>query len=1188
MQPLMVYPFHFNFFKLTSGLPLKAGGGWGCNKRSLINERVMLIGFLLCMGVIPCYLCLDGRGGSKVGGSCIQNERKALLAIGADIYDPGEWLSSWTGQDCCQWRGVGCDNTSGHVVKLDLKYPYGFHDYGYGFYGAPVYETGKFPQPSKVNPSISSLIYLRYLDLSMNNFSGVPIPEFIGSLMHLEYLNLSNACFGGPIPRQIGNLSSLHHLSLQANAFFYDERHWNFEACPIALHADDLQWLSQISSLRYLDLSAVDLSKASNWLHEINMHPSLLVLKLSGTGLPGIPSTLQHVNFTSLTMLDLSFNDFQSVIVPHWVLNISSLVQLDLSSCNIHGRLSVAADMLGNLNRLKYLDFSGNQITGDISQSLWNNKHMEFLDLSGNNIIGHTQQMLGNLSQLRHFSLSGNQISGEIPESLGNLSHLEYLCLSYNRISGEIQKSMGNLLNLEELDLSSNQMTGSIPEEILGNHSQLRRLSLGSNQISGEIPKNLRGPSHLKSLDLSYNRISGEIPETIGNLLNLETLYLSDNTITGQIPRNMSNLCNLQWLDLSNNNFAGEITSLIEGFSECINNNKLDGGSILKSLILMVMNNNNFTGTIPESLGQLSMLADLDLSSNFFVGYLTEEHFSNLTKLDHLYLSYNTLKLNLSDGWIPSFNATDIAMCSCHVGPKFPAWLRTQTHLQSLCLSEAGISDKIPSWLWYRDMVYLNVSHNCMEGPIPSSLGSRTYELLDLSSNCFFGPVPNLKADYMILSNNSFSGPIPSSFSDEYMEPILLSLSHNHINGSIPHFLCNLTSLEVLDLSNNELIGGFPNCWSNSQPGNHDVLKNRRIKDTNSTVAYPMNLQSLHVRNNSLSGKFPSFLRLCKQLVVLDLGENRFSGNIPTWIGQSLSSLRVLRLRSNFFDSNIPMQISGLSSLQVLDLACNNFSGNLPSSFGNFTAMAELQEGRKQMLSDNDTASYYQESVLISAKRLELDYTTVLLLVTSIDLSQNNLFGEIPNEVTNLHGLYFLNLSGNHFIGKIPQNIGDMRQLESLDLSMNDLSGQIPQTMLALNYLSLLNLSHNNLSGRIPSKNQFQTFNDPSIYIGNHDLCGQPLPDCPANAPPHQEDDPHQEDEEVDRDNHDIIWICASSALGFILGFWSFVGTLMIKKDIRISYLRFIDRTYDWVYKELAIKFAMLKFVIGKSNHKHN
>lgn len=63
----------------------------------------------------------------------------------------------------------------------------------------------------EINPSLTDLKHLSHLDLRFNNFEGIPIPKFTGSLHMLHYLDLSNANFSGMIHDEIGNLSNLHY-----------------------------------------------------------------------------------------------------------------------------------------------------------------------------------------------------------------------------------------------------------------------------------------------------------------------------------------------------------------------------------------------------------------------------------------------------------------------------------------------------------------------------------------------------------------------------------------------------------------------------------------------------------------------------------------------------------------------------------------------------------------------------------------------------------------------------------------------------------------------------------------------------------------------------------------------------------------------------------------------------------------
>ena len=128
-----------------------------------------------------------------------------------------------------------------------------------------------------------------------------------------------------------------------------------------------------------------------------------------------------------------------------------------------------------------------------------------------------------------------------------------------------------------------------------------------------------------------------------------------------------------------------------------------------------------------------------------------------------------------------------------------------------------------------------------------------------------------------------------------------------------------------------------------------------------------------------------------------------------------------------------------------------------------------------------------------------------------------------------------------------------MGSLECIDFSMNQLSDQIPLSMSSLTFLSHLNLSYNNLIGKILTSTQLQSFNA-SSFIGNQ-LCGPPLTDnCTINGvKPNNENIGSKKTGALEVD-----WFYVSMALGFMVGFWSICGPLLLNKQWRIIYFQFL------------------------------
>ncbi|XP_062073711.1 receptor-like protein EIX2 [Humulus lupulus] len=317
---------------------------------------------------------------------------------------------------------------------------------------------------------------------------------------------------------------------------------------------------------------------------------------------------------------------------------------------------------------------------------------------------------------------------------------------------------------------------------------------------------------------------------------------------------------------------------------------------------------------------------------------------------------------------------------------------------------------------------------------------------IDLSENQIYGKIPEFPNDgsyNLNLSYNKLTSSLPHISVDT-----ILDLSNNYLAGSICNFLCyretHAREIIGLYLENNLLSGKIPNCWMYwPKLWMIDLDNNNLTGKIPSSIGSLQELHSLHINNNSLIGEIPEPLKNCSTLSVLDLSFNKLVRTIPRWI-ESLPMLRFLVLRSNNLTYLIPVELYKLSSLQVLDASNNNLTRVVPKCLNNLTAMTSKSYQFQSLyyVSIPVVNQQTRENANLVVKGRKNQYNTILYLLKSLDLSNNKLSGEIPEELTS--PLQLLNFSGNYLSGRIPKKIGYMTELESLDLSRNRISGHIP------------------------------------------------------------------------------------------------------------------------------------------------
>lgn len=378
----------------------------------------------------------------------------------------------------------------------------------------------------------------------------------------------------------------------------------------------------------------------------------------------------------------------------------------------------------------------------------------------------------------------------------------------------------------------------------------------------------------------------------------------------------------------------------------------------LKSLRILTLFGNSFTGNIPVEYGQIDALWKINVSSNALSGPIPE-FLGSLPNIRFLDLSRNEY-----NGEIPSslFRNCDkarfVSLARNNLSGSIPVSISSCLNLEGIDLSFNGLVGSFPSEVCgIPVMRYLSVRNNMLTGNVQVS-NCNSLELLDLGSNMFTGTAPFevLKAPSLTYYNISWNG----------------------FQGDISKVGSCASNLQVFDVSGNDLSGEIP-----------------------SSISKCGALKYLDLGYNRLSGTIPVEITNLQRLVVVRLANNTINGNIPAQIG-NIEWLEVLDLHNLGLQGQIPNEISKFKYLLELDVSGNHLGGGIPQDLNNITYLEILDLHNNQL----------NGSIPLTVGNLSSLHI--------LDVSQNSLTGPIPTTLDNIKNLTFFNVSYNNLTGPIP------------------------------------------------------------------------------------------------------------------------------------------------------------------------
>jgi len=497
----------------------------------------------------------------------------------------------------------------------------------------------------------------------------------------------------------------------------------------------------------------------------------------------------------------------------------------------------------------------------------------------------------------------------------------------------------------------------------------------------------------------------------------------------------------------------------------------------------LLLPSQSLSGQITPSLGNLTFLKILDLSSNGFSGQLPP--LSQLHELTQLSFRFNYFQGIIPDSLMNCSNLKVVDLSRNMLEGPIPAKIGSLYNLTDLDLSRNSLTGVIPPTISNATQLKtLNLPYNKLGGSIPDELGQLSnITSLDVGMNRLSGQIPpsifNLTSLHALglYANSLQMAALPLDIGDTLPNLTNFTLGANMLEGPIPASLGNVSGLQLIDLSSNSFTGEIPSFGKLLNLVNLNLGENKLESSDNQRweSLYGLTncslLKFLGFHNNQLKGALPNSVgKLSPELEHLRLNGNNLSGIVPLNLG-SLDGLIRLDLSRNSFNGTIEGWVGGLNNLQSLDLHENNFAGAIPPSFGNLTGLAFLYLAKNE----------FEGPIPPSLGKLTR--------LSAMDLSYNNLQGDIPTEISGLKQLSTLNLSSNKLTGEIPDDLSQCQSLVTIQMDHNNFTGNIPTSFGDLTSLIKLDLSYNHLQGEIPTKGVFGNASAVSLD-GNSALCG--------------------------------------------------------------------------------------------------